>query len=424
MDFEKIRINLEKNLYDDLWYKLQGKTILNLISKLENGANKTLKQYRQSINSQSFKVTKKTFPELHKLFFNILDKLEVKEKINLFIDSRPNINAGILTSMDKNSPHLMLISSGLLERFTYLELKFVIGHEIGHIIYKTIYMDKILTKLRDKDNNHKYNSLDLKLNLWYKLVELNADRIGLLAADDLDSCISSFLKLTSGLDPRKININKKEYVKEVENIFEKFKNNEYNYSISSHPLHPIRLKLLKTFANSKAYKNFNKNKKIISDEKLKKDTEENINFLLRYYNDNLEILRNIMIITGGLLMATQDDEIDHFEINYILEILSNREIFPNLKVQSFLKDFEKNREKILDLFINSISEILSINPSEKYNIIIHLIKTAIVDKKFLDSEIDFILDIGQNILGFHEKEIYKIILDVLKKEFSPSISNF
>ena len=118
-----------------------------------------------------------------------------------FLDTNPNANASTLGS---SSPSIVL-TSGLLDLcVTDDELRFVIGHELGHLICGH-------TKYRLMAENYtmiaKLLSLapivgagiailvQVALNFWYRRSELSADRYGVLACDDEGSGIAAIARL-------------------------------------------------------------------------------------------------------------------------------------------------------------------------------------------------------------------------------------
>src|SRR5690606_3481665 len=82
-----------------------------------------------------------------------------------------------------------------LERLDPAEIRFVIGHELGHLLFDHFQMSAE-SLLGDERLAPVHMA---RLCAWMRYAELSADRVGLVCADDFDAAVRAFFKLTSGL---------------------------------------------------------------------------------------------------------------------------------------------------------------------------------------------------------------------------------
>ncbi|MFB4301653.1 M48 family metallopeptidase [Actinomadura sp. NTSP31] len=129
----------------------------------------------------------------------ILDMPEVPE---VYVRQDPTPNA-----MALGSDHpFIVVNTGLLDLLDDEELRFVIGHEVGHIlsghaVYQT--MMQILLQLGSRLawlplGNIGIAAIIIGLREWFRKAELSSDRAGLLAGQDLDAAKRVNMKLAGG----------------------------------------------------------------------------------------------------------------------------------------------------------------------------------------------------------------------------------
>lgn len=129
----------------------------------------------------------------------ILDMPEVPE---LYVRQDPTPNAMALGS---DHPFIVL-NTGLIDLLDEEELRFVVGHEVGHIlsghaVYQT--MMQILLQLGSRLawlplGNVGIAAIIIGLREWFRKAELSSDRAGLLVGQDVDAAKRVNMKLAGG----------------------------------------------------------------------------------------------------------------------------------------------------------------------------------------------------------------------------------
>jgi Zn-dependent protease with chaperone function len=178
--------------------KLTGfDTILKNLAGLFND-----RALRLSFLASSVRASQEQFPDLYQAMLDgcyILDMPKVPE---LYITQTPLVNAMAL-GMDK--PFIVL-NSGMVELMDAEELRWVIGHELGHVlsghaVYNTMLYNLIL--LAQRLALVPFAWVGLKgviwaLEEWHRKAEMSSDRAGLLATQDVDAARRALMKMAGG----------------------------------------------------------------------------------------------------------------------------------------------------------------------------------------------------------------------------------
>jgi hypothetical protein len=161
---------------------------------------------------------------------------------DVFVHSDANMQACCFLPGHYDHP-VILLTSSLIERLEVDELTSVIGHEIGHAVFK--------------HNNPDHSSVEglerLKILAASRSAEVSADRAGLLACRNLNAAVSALIKITTGLGGNDIRFDLQAFLQQFSEITEK--GPSMSETMSTHPLFLLRIRALFMFANSIEYHN-------------------------------------------------------------------------------------------------------------------------------------------------------------------------
>lgn len=411
MDYDNIRIKLEKDIGEHLFDTLEGEVLEGVLKEAK--VSETENDWKYLLEGHSFKVSSTLTPRLNSLFNEVKKKLHFEADVDFYITNSKDLNAFAISGLD-DSAHIININSATIETMDDDELKFIIGHEIGHLISNNAKISRHISFVFP-DYDRIPLLLKHKIELWEKLAELTADRFGFIASPDLKKCISGFFKLSSGLDTNKIKFNYEAYLLENDNVLKFFKEKGGN-NLTTHPVNPIRIKAIELFSKSKLYNSIESDLSVKEDSVLDKSISELVDILTTLSNSEIDYHRKYFIAAGGLIVANADGKINQEEYDNILRILSNLSVFP----VSFL-DFIIKGKETENIFIQSMQKIMSLNPSERRPMLEYLISIAMADHELLLKEISFIFEIGQQKMGFSRKEVAQIIADNVHQSFTPKL---
>ncbi len=160
------------------------------------------RQYRLAYLASAVRVDERQFAEINELFNDVLGVLDAEERPELYVAADPFMQA---TTLGVDKPFIAL-SSGLVDLMDADELRFVLGHELGHAmsghtLYRTLLMH--LLNLASLVGWIPIGGVGLRvvisaLREWERKSELSADRAGLLACQDPEATRRAHMKLAGG----------------------------------------------------------------------------------------------------------------------------------------------------------------------------------------------------------------------------------
>jgi Zn-dependent protease with chaperone function len=142
------------------------------------------------------------FPKVHRLFAEAAATLDIRELPELYVMTGPMPNA-MCIGVDKP---IIVLNSGLIDLLDDEELRFVLGHELGHAqsghaLYQSLLL--WLIRLSGVIQWVPLGALGIRAIIaalfeWSRKAELSGDRAGLLAAQDPAAALRTHMKLASG----------------------------------------------------------------------------------------------------------------------------------------------------------------------------------------------------------------------------------
>lgn len=156
---------------------------------------------RQLFLGDAVKVGPNQRPKLDALWTEVIQTLDWPERPELYVTQTPVANA-MAVGFDKP---FALVHSGLIEILDEDEQRAVLGHELGHIMsghttYSTIAIILLFFGFGSLPFMAGVALLPFQLALleWYRKSEFSSDRAGLLATQDLNTVMSTEMKLAGG----------------------------------------------------------------------------------------------------------------------------------------------------------------------------------------------------------------------------------
>ncbi|MDF0528929.1 M48 family metallopeptidase [Tsukamurella sp. 8F] len=160
------------------------------------------RQHRLLYLGSAIRVDERQFPTLHGLRADCVRTLDSPTVPEMFVAQDPQPNA---FTIGMDTPFIVL-TSGLLDLLNVEELRFVVGHELGHAmsghaVYRTMLMH--LMRLAASFGWMPIGGWALRavvaaLLEWQRKSELSGDRAGLLCVQDPDVALRSHMKMAGG----------------------------------------------------------------------------------------------------------------------------------------------------------------------------------------------------------------------------------
>ena len=398
---------LEVELSTQIYNALQGNVVEEIIkmAKIPFSDN----YYRSMLEGHSFKVEEGTLSRYYNIFNEIKETLQFTEPVDFYITGDPSVNAFAIASQEEGEPNIINVNSSLIQLMTDDELRFVIGHEMGHLINKNATLVKLINFVFPHGATIPI-TLQYKIRLWQQLSELVADRFGYMAMPNLNVCISAFFKMSSGLDFNKMDMKVEAFLEDNKKRLEYFRNDK-GINFATHPINPIRVEALNQFSKSVFF-----NEKGTSKEDLENGMNDLIEILLKVRNTELDSNMAKFIATAGLIIANCDENISENEIDLIFSELSVLEIFP----KTYLEDIAQS--DVVETFKESIKKLLELNPETREAMLRYLISIALADKDINVKEVELIFNIAAGELGYSPMETAQIFSQMIQIDFTPSLN--
>lgn len=197
-----------------MYEKLEGLTAVEFEHPFDRNALETLKKApgldaflkwlwkngREKIQNYTYmasnvQITKNNLPEIYSIFNEARETLNMSEDIKLFAEGTVELNAFTIGAVQ----HQLILTRGLMNTCSKPQLKYIIGHEMGHIkAGHCLYHDavrniasvamssvsKFLNSVTSGLSTVVTEGLTLTLMHWQQMSEFTADRAGLLACQD------------------------------------------------------------------------------------------------------------------------------------------------------------------------------------------------------------------------------------------------
>lgn len=393
------KIDLQEELFKQIYSVLQG-DVTRKIRQMCVGNGSDI-GYRSLMEGNSLKVQEKVLPELYLMCEEVKAKLGFVENVDFYIIGDNSVNARSWATDDEERPHIITINSGLYNLMNEEELKFVIGHEIGHLINEDAVIQDIFNFIypdeETKENCPEF--LEKRINLYNQLAELGADRYGYMANENLEACVSAIFKIASGLLLDKMSVSIDALIAE--------NNNRLNYflkdggvSEGTHPVNPIRIHALELFAEAKTQTALNRG------------MNEMVNVLQTFWYEAIDPYLTDFVAAASIIVSRMDGRVDKFEEECIIDELAKFTLTP----YKDLKRVEKG--DVAQIFYDSVEKILEMDPSMNEGLLRYFITIVIADGILDNNEMDLIFDFGSRI-GFSHCEIAKAIGVRLMDDFEP-----
>lgn len=157
---------------------------------------------RMLLLGSAVRVDERQFPRVRGLYREAGDALDVYDLPELFVRADPTINA-MTIGLDKP---IVVLNSGLLDVMDDDELRFVLGHELGHVVsghavYRTLL--GVMLALSTSFVAIPFGALGARAVMaalleWQRKSELSGDRAGVLATQQPEVALRAHMKMAGG----------------------------------------------------------------------------------------------------------------------------------------------------------------------------------------------------------------------------------
>lgn len=160
--------------------------------------------------ASAVRVDERQFPDVHDYVRDAAYILDLDRVPELYIQMNPQPNAMAIGS---DRPFIVM-TTGLFDLLDAEEQRFVVGHEVGHIlsghaVYRTMLLALVRLAARVAWIPLGYvglRAIVAALEEWHRKSELSCDRAGLLAAQDPEAAKRALMKMAGGSRLAEMNV--------------------------------------------------------------------------------------------------------------------------------------------------------------------------------------------------------------------------
>lgn len=206
---------------------------------------------KNELLGKGVRIGRRQFPSLYETVLECADTLDIPPPA-VYVHQNPAMNAGTYGTDEES---FIIITSSLIDRFDDAELKFVIGHECGHIQNNHVVYRTAAEFLRQGVISFVKWAMvpaTVALNAWSRRGEITCDRAGMICAESEEAALNAMLRLALGSKKLFDQLDIDEYLSQLDDMQDgmgRFK--EY---LQSHPYLPKRVQAIRLFADSAYYR--------------------------------------------------------------------------------------------------------------------------------------------------------------------------
>lgn len=243
MNAQTLRAEADRRLHQDLLETEAVQRIQAAMKSQPSGGT------RRSLLARALRLTPQIAPRELGLLEDCRQALGGELDVELYVYPSSDYNAACTQPEDGRV--FVLVTAALLEAFETAELRYVLGHELGHHVYDhhSIPLGALVANAESLPKR-----LVLKAHTWQRHAEISADRAGLLCCGgDLNGAASSLFKLSSGLRAAPGDERIQAFLAQADELYQQAQRDDdqgvsHRDWLSTHPFSPIRLRALEAFS--------------------------------------------------------------------------------------------------------------------------------------------------------------------------------
>lgn len=410
-DLDRLRLAEEEHLLRHLESVLSADLINTLLDALQaKDEDRTLSV---ALKEHLLPITERIAPQLFRACQDSIAALGYQAKrVEFFLSNTPEVNAAAILNQDRNDCHIVILNAGLVEPLEDAELRFVVGHELGHLVFEHSRLSRI-ARLVYPDVHRMPTYLLRRYNLWTKLGEMGCDRLGLLAAGNFDAAARAVLKTSCGMSIKHFGNELLPYLELVDSLIKEF-GEQHAADLQSHPGNPLRVKALQLFGESQTFAAWSRGEDAGVDEVLEERMGE-LTHLMKYLPAASWEQAALDFLAGaGLLLVRADGKGDERELDCLLNLLSRHSDFAPALIDEIGKGDEAEK-----LMRKAAEFLVSEYPEKARGIMDALLPVIFRDGNLAEPEVLVFVKIATEEMKIPTIEAIHMIVEGLKSMFAP-----
>jgi Zn-dependent protease with chaperone function len=361
---------------------------------------------RERLIKDGIRLSERLSPRIFRIFREVCAALELEIQAEVFCLPSQEMNAFAILDVRKAGTFSLIgVTAAALERLEDGELKSILGHELGHILFGNNRLSALISTDANNPSATVLPALGESLFLrWRKKAEISADRVAILAGRDFTAAAKALMRVTFGLSERNLNMDIEALVGQVDEI--RGRPELIEETFASHPLLPIRLKAAELFSRSDKARRagYPVQGTPLGDDVLESSVDELVTLTRRYPFLPLQVhVMRVVALAGAVLLGADRDVSDE-EVKILVQILHRW--FTDEPEAEIVTDRNVVQARLPEMLALVRQEGAF---EEKTFILSRLADIALADGALMDAERDVILDIAGK-LDVPSKVAYSIMV--------------
>jgi len=346
-ELQHVRISCEADLYDEL---MALPVVQEMVGTFDSV--RKLSEARCDMLREGVRVSPRILPRVAATVDRLRHVIGDDTPCEAYVFSRPDIQAFVTLQDDVA---LIGLSSGAVQQLSGPgELEFVLGHELGHVLFRHgLLPDNALLK-----SGRLTVRQAMRVRAWERAAEISADRVGLLVCGALESAAASFFKLIAGVSLQEHSFDLNEFSGQWDELSSEITAlGQRDLWDCSHPLAPLRMRAMVMY-----WEVWNDRARPNRDEALR-SIDESVRRMLTMMDPSevrdgttgSDTLLAPFFFWGGLYIAMADGDLSSEERQRLLELappgfqvadpFTIAKTNPNASIDQFKGDLESRRRK-------------------------------------------------------------------------------
>lgn len=410
-DVIKLRLQEEKDLLDHLEEVFSATTINQMLDAVR--AKDGDRSLSLMLKENLLPIGERISPRMYKACQDSLAAVHYTGKpVEFYLSNTPDINASSIFMDGSHETHFVVLNAGLVEPLSETELRFVIGHELGHLLFEHSRLSRVIQFVYP-DFERMPTYLQKRYSLWTKLGEMGCDRIGLLAAGDFEIAAKTVLKLSCGLSLKYFGEAIEPYLELVDTLIKEL-GEQHAANLQSHPGSPLRVKALQIFSQSATYQSFAKGQDLGEDSAFT-EAMTHLTRLMKYIpTASWEQAALDFLAGAGFMLVHADGNPDQREMNYLINLLSNHSHY----APGLLQDMQEG-SKATETMQQAAAFLAKEFPEKVRGLLSALLPIILRDGRLHEDEVNLFLTMAIQEFDIPPVEAMHMVLGGLRDMFAP-----
>jgi uncharacterized tellurite resistance protein B-like protein len=403
IDWNDVRYRGDARDVDEL---LTSYRVADYLEAFEENRRQLDHGVRERLIKEGIRLSERLSPRIYRLFEDVCEALDLEIQAEVFCLPSQDMNAFAMLDVRKAGTYSLIgVTAAALERLEDDELKSILGHELGHILFGNNRLAALISTDAANPSITVLPALGESLFLrWRKKAEISADRVAVLASRNFTAAAKALLRVTFGLSERNLNMDIEALIGQVDEI--RGRPELIEETFASHPLLPIRLKAAELFSRSgKARRaGYPGSGAAMEDDALESAVDDLVKLTRRYpYMPMQQHVMRAVALAGALLLGADRDVSDE-EVKILVQIL--HKWFTDEPEAEIVTDRATVVAQLPDMLAHVRQEG---GFDDKTFILSRLADIALADGALMDAESEVILDIARQ-LDVPPKAAYAIMV--------------